>query len=50
MARLFPPVLGRVDVLVYSPEEFSAMLANGNAFAEMIAQEGRLVYERQAEG
>jgi uncharacterized protein len=50
VARLFPPDQGRVDVLVYSPEEFSAMLANGNAFAEMVAEEGRLVYERQAEG
>ncbi len=37
------------DVLVYTPEEFSDMLARGNAFAEMIVEEGWLIYDRQTE-
>ncbi len=48
--RLLPADLERgVDVLVYTPNEFSEMLARGNAFAEMIAEEGRLIYDRRAE-
>lgn len=50
VGRLVPADLGGVDVLVYSPEEFAEMLARGNAFAEMVVEEGRLVYERTAEG
>ena len=50
VARLLPPDLGGVDILVYSPEEFSTMLADGNAFAEMVIEEGRLIYDREAEG
>lgn len=43
VARLLPAEAGAVDVLVYTPGELDAMLARGNAFAEMIAEEGRLV-------
>ncbi len=50
VGRLLPAELGRVDLLVYSPQEFSTMLAEGNAFAEMIAEEGRLIYDRPAQG
>jgi len=50
VGRLIPLDIGPVDVLVYSPEEFSSMLAQGNAFAEMIVEEGNLVHERQANG
>lgn len=42
--RLLPAELGAVDVLVYTPEEFAAMQREGNAFAEMIVEEGRLIY------
>lgn len=42
--RLFPAEFGAVDVLVYTPEEFAAMQKEGNAFAEMIIEEGRLIY------
>jgi predicted nucleotidyltransferase len=49
VAALLPPDLGGIDVLVYSPEEFRAMVARGNAFAEMIVEEGRLVHDRQAQ-
>jgi predicted nucleotidyltransferase len=50
VAKLLPPDIGGVDVLVYSPEEFSTMLANGNAFAQTVVDEGQLVYDRQAQG
>lgn len=48
--RLLPEGTGGVDVLVYTPEEFSAMQRDGNAFAEMIAEEARVIHDRQAEG
>jgi len=44
MARLLPADLGAVDVLVYTPEEFAQMLANGNALAETVQEEGCLIY------
>ncbi len=50
VAKLLPLEIGAVDVLVYTPEEFARMLAEGNAFAEMIAEEGRLIYGQPAEG
>jgi predicted nucleotidyltransferase len=46
---LLPPGPSGIDVLVYTPEEFEAMRANGNAFAEMIVEEGKLIYGGQAE-
>lgn len=49
VGRLLPASLGRVDILVYTPEEFATMLAQGNAFAEMIAEEAHLIYDRQAQ-
>ena len=42
--RIMPPELGAVDVLVYTPEEFDAMLTDGNAFAHMLVEEGRLIH------
>lgn len=44
--RLLPAELGAVDVLVYTPEEFAGMEKEGNAFAELIIEEGRLIYGR----
>jgi len=41
--------MGGVDVLVYTPKEFAEMRREGNAFAEMILEEGALIYDRQAE-
>lgn len=35
-----------VDVFVYTPEEFDDMIERGNAFAEMILEEGVVIYER----
>lgn len=47
VAKALPLTEGGVDVLVYTPDEFEAMQREGNAFAEMIAEEGRLIYARQ---
>lgn len=35
-----------LDVLVYTPEEFQAMQASGNSFAQAIVEEGVLLYEQ----
>ena len=48
-ARLIPPGLSGVDILVYTPEEFTEMKREGNAFAEMIMEEGIIIYDRQTE-
>lgn len=45
-----PAGSGGVDVLVYTPQEFATMRRDGNAFAEMIAEEGRLIYAGHAKG
>jgi predicted nucleotidyltransferase len=44
VAALLPLSSGAVDVVVYAPEEFATMLAQGNAFAEMIREEAQLIY------
>jgi predicted nucleotidyltransferase len=44
VALLLPYGMGAVDVLVYTPDEFAAMRRDGNAFAETIVEEGRLLY------
>jgi len=44
VALLLPNGVGAVDVLVYTPDEFAAMRRDGNAFAETIVEEGRLLY------
>jgi len=40
VASFLPPKFGAVDILVYTPDEFSRMREEGNAFAEMISEEG----------
>jgi hypothetical protein len=49
ISRLLPAEIGGLDILVYTPEEFEAMQREGNAFAEMINEEARLIYDREAE-
>lgn len=38
-------VWSRLDVLVYTPSEFTAMLAEGNPFLERALEEGIVVHE-----
>ena len=49
VSSLLPQQMGAVDILVYTPEEFTTMQREGNAFAEMIAEEGSLIYDRETE-
>jgi predicted nucleotidyltransferase len=49
VSKFLPGNMGGVDVLVYTPKEFAEMRREGNAFAEMILEEGSLIYDRQAE-
>jgi uncharacterized protein len=41
-----PLELGAVDLLAYSPEEWEDMISSGNAFAQMVSEEGEVLYER----
>jgi hypothetical protein len=43
VGRLLPAGVGAVDLLVYTPDEFETMLRDGNAFAQMIVEEGRRI-------
>ena len=43
VGRLLPADVGAVDLLVYTPSELSEMVRRGNAFAEMLLEEGLLV-------
>jgi predicted nucleotidyltransferase len=36
--------MGGVDILIYTPAEFSRMHKEGNAFIEMVIEEGALIY------
>ncbi len=42
-------MLGQLDVLVYTPEEFERMRREGDAFVEML-EEGWRIDEREATG
>ncbi len=42
----FSPLDVGVDVLVYTPKELEAMLAEGNPFIEKALEEGKVLYEK----
>jgi predicted nucleotidyltransferase len=44
ICEILPENIGGIDILVYTPSEFEKMKADGNAFVEMILEEGRLIY------
>lgn len=48
ISKFLPAELGCVDVLVYTPEEYQQMRKDGNAFAEMLAEEAVLIYDRES--
>ncbi|MFW6118273.1 MAG: nucleotidyltransferase domain-containing protein [Chloroflexota bacterium] len=39
--------LGKIDVFVYSPEEWQRMIDWENPFAEQVLKEGKVVYEKE---
>jgi len=43
--KLLPSDFGAIDILVYTPEEFADMKANGNVFGEMVEAEGVILYD-----
>ncbi len=45
VAKLIDNDLGKVDVFVYTPEEFKMMKENKNPFIEKVIKEGKVVYE-----
>ena len=47
VARLLDSDLGKVDVFVYTPEEFENMKEAGNPFVEKVLSEGELIYEAE---
>lgn len=47
VSKLLSEKEGGVDLLVYTPEEFDQMCKQGNAFAEMIIEEGQIIYDKQ---
>jgi uncharacterized protein len=49
VSTFLPADIGGLDILVYTPKEFARMRREGNAFVEMILEEGSLIYERKAE-
>lgn len=36
-----------IDILIYTPQEFGKMIKEGNVFAEMILEEGVVIYEKK---
>jgi len=44
ICEILPENIGGIDILVYTPSEFEKMKTEGNAFVEMILEEGRLIY------
>jgi len=44
-AKLIDNNLGKVDIFVYTPEEFKRMVEDENPFIEQVLKEGKVVYE-----
>ncbi|MGB9878262.1 MAG: nucleotidyltransferase domain-containing protein [bacterium] len=47
VAELIENELGKVDVFVYTPEEFERMIEWRNPFIERVLKEGKVVYEKK---
>jgi len=47
VAKLIPNDLGKVDVFVYTPEEFKKMREGKNPFIGQVLKEGKLLYEKK---
>lgn len=47
VAKLIDKDLGKVDVFVYTPQEFQKMVENRNPFIEQVLKEGVVVYEKK---
>jgi len=47
VVRLIDIELGKVDVFVYTPDEFKRMIEWENPFIERVLKEGRILYEKE---
>lgn len=47
VATLIDDDLGKVDVFVYTPQEFKRMVEWNNPFIEQVLKEGRVLYEKK---
>ena len=47
VARIVGVEFGKVDILVYTPEEFKKMEEMGNPFIEQVLKEGRVIHEKE---
>jgi len=50
VARLIDNDLGKVDIFVYTPQEFKRMIEEENPFIEQVIKEGRVIYEKEVLG
>ena len=50
VSTFLPAEIGGLDILVYTPKEFARMRREGDAFVEMILEEGSLIYDRKMDG
>ena len=44
VAKIVGPDFGKVDIFVYTPEEFRFMRESGNPFIENVLKEGKVLY------
>lgn len=47
VGKLIDNELGKVDVFVYTPEEFERMVECENPFIENVLKEGKVIYEKK---
>lgn len=47
VAKLIDSELGKVDVFVYTPEEFQEMIEREDPFIEQVLKEGRVIYQKE---
>jgi len=47
VARIVGPDFGKVDIFVYTPDEFRFMQESGNPFIHSISIEGKVLYEAE---
>jgi predicted nucleotidyltransferase len=46
-SRIIGTDVGKVDILIYSPEEWQRMIEWGNPFAQEVLRKGIVVYEKE---
>ncbi len=47
VARLIDDKAGKVDAIVYTPQEFQRMVEEENPFIQNVLKEGKIIYEKK---